>query len=68
MIEFAKKLKSLNKFDIKLEGNVEDIMENPKEWAKGVAEFSIIENIPRYIKAKKLGKEFADGIKTSDEL
>ena len=68
MIEFAKKLKSLNKFDIKLEGNVKDIIKKPKEWAKKIAEQSIIENIPRYIKAKKLGKEFADGIKTSDEL
>ena len=68
MIEFAKKLKSLNKFDVKLEGNVKDIIKKPKEWAKGIAEQSIIDNIPRYIKAKKLGKGFADGIKASDEL
>ena len=68
MIEFAKKLKNLNKFDVKLEGNVKDIIKKPKEWAKAIAEFSMIENIPRYKRAKKLGKEFADGIKTSDEL
>ena len=68
MIEFAKKLKSLNKFDVKLEGNVKDIIKKPKEWAKLMAERSIIENIPRYIKAKRLGKGFADGIKESDEL
>ena len=68
MIEFAKKLKNLNKFDVKLKGKPEDIIEKPREWAKKTAEQSIIENIPRYIKAKKLGKEFADGIKTSDEV
>ena len=68
MIEFAKKLKSLNKFDVNLEGNVKDIIKKPKEWAKLMAEKAIIENIPRYIKAKKLGKGFADGIKASDEL
>ena len=68
MIEYAKKLKTLNKFDINLEGNIKDIIKKPKEWAKGIAEQSIIREIPRYRKAKKLGKEFADGIKTSDEL
>ena len=68
MIEFAKKLKSLNKFNVNLDGDVKDIIRKPKEWAKLMAEKAIIENIPRYIKAKKLGKGFADGIKTSDEL
>ena len=66
MIEFAKKLKTLNKFDIKTPGDVKDIIENPKEWAKSIAEQSMIENIPRYQKAKKLGKEFADGIKNNE--
>ena len=62
MIGFAKKLKQLNKFDIEFEGNVADIIENPKEWAEKFAEQTIIQNIPRYMEAKKLGKEFANGI------
>ena len=62
MIGFAKKLKKLNKFDIEFEGNVEDIIENPKEWAEKFAEKTVVENIPRYLEAKKLGKEFADDI------
>ena len=66
MIEFAKKLKSLNKFNVELEGNPEDIIENPREWAKRTAEQSIIQNIPRYLKAKKLGKEFADELKNKN--
>ena len=62
LIEYAKKLKQLNKFDIEFEGNVANIIENPKEWAKEFAEQAIIQNIPRYLEAKKLGKEFANGI------
>ena len=66
MIGFAKKLKKLNKFDIEFEGNVEDIIENPKEWAEKFAEKTVVENIPRYLEAKKLGKEFADEIRNRD--
>ena len=66
MIGFAKKLKNLNKFDVEFEGNIEDIIENPKEWAEKFAEKTVVENIPRYLKAKKLGKEFADDIKNRD--
>ena len=65
MREYAKKLKQLNKFDIEFEGNVANIIENPKEWAEKFAEQAIIQNIPRYLEAKKLGKEFADGIKSN---
>ena len=66
LIGFAKKLKKLNKFDIEFEGNVEDIIENPKEWAEKFAEKTVVENIPRYLEAKKLGKEFADEIRNRD--
>ena len=63
MIGFAKKLKQLNKFDIEFEGNVADIIENPKEWAEKFAEQTIIQNVPRYLEAKRLGKGFASEIK-----
>ena len=63
MIEYAKKLKELNKFDIEFEGNVQKIIENPREWAELFAEKVVVENIPRYMTAKELGKEFADEIK-----
>ena len=66
MIEYAKKLKSLNKFDIKFEGNISSIIENPREWAELFAEKTVIENIPRYKKAKDLGKEFANEIRNKD--
>lgn len=66
MIKFAKKLKELNKLDIEFEGNIEDIIDNPREWAELFTEKSIIENIPRYLNAKELGKEFASEIKNKD--
>ena len=62
MIEYAKKLKELNKLDIKFEGNISSIIENPREWAELFAEKVIVENIPRYKKAKDLGREFASEI------
>ena len=66
LIEFAKKLKDLNKFDINFEGNIESIIANPREWAELFAEKTIVENIPRYMNAKELGKEFADEIRNKD--
>ena len=62
MIEYAKKLKQLNKFKVELEGDVPEIINNPKEWAEKFAEQAIIQNIPRYLEAKVLGKEFADEV------
>ena len=66
LIEFAKKLKNLNKFDIEFEGNVASIIENPREWAELFAEKVVVENIPRYMNAKELGKEFADEIRNKN--
>jgi len=63
LIKFVKKLKDLHKFDIELEGNIEDIMENPKEWAEKMAESAILSNLDRYIKARELGKEFSDEVR-----
>jgi len=66
LIEYAKKLKELNKFDIEFEGNVASIIENPRQWAELFAEKVVVENIPRYMNAKELGKEFADEIRNKD--
>ena len=66
MIEYAKKLKNLNKFEIEFAGNVASIIENPREWAELFAEKVVVENIPRYMNAKELGKEFADEITDRD--
>ena len=66
LIEYAKKLKSLNKFDIEFEGNIQSIIESPREWAELFAEKVVVDNIPGYMNAKELGKEFADEIRNKD--
>tara|TARA_R100000664_G_scaffold8690_1_gene14346 strand:+ start:878 stop:1066 length:189 start_codon:yes stop_codon:yes gene_type:complete len=62
-------LKKLHNFNIKFTDNIEDILANPSEWAERVAEELMVEQcIPRYLKAKKLGKELAYELTDKDEL
>ena len=55
----AKYLRELTKFDIELTGNIEEILENPQEWAEELAISAILEEVPRYQKAKEAGERFA---------
>ena len=55
----VKQLKELHNFDITLKGDIKKIMENPQEWAEEFAENAIMEEVPRYLKAKNLGEKFA---------
>ena len=59
MKQLVKQLKELQKFDITLEGNIKDIIENPQEWAENFAEEAIMKEMPRYLKARTLGENFA---------
>ena len=59
MKQLVKQLKELQKFDITLEGSIEDIIENPQEWAENFAEEAIMKEMPRYLKARTLGENFA---------
>ena len=54
-----KQLKELHQFDITLQGDIKEIIENPQEWAEQVAEDAVVKEIPRYLKAKTLGENFA---------
>ena len=54
-----KQLKELQQFDIALEGDIKEIIENPQEWAEQFAEDVIMKEVPRYLKAKNLGENFA---------
>ena len=55
----VKQLKDLHNFNITLEGDIKAIIENPQEWAEEVAESTIMKEVPRYLKAKTLGENFA---------
>ena len=54
-----KRLKELQQFDIALTGDIKSIIENPQEWAEEQAESAIVKEVPRYLKAKTLGENFA---------
>ena len=55
-----KQLKELHQsLDITLTGYIEDIMANPQEWAEKIAEDALMKEVPRYLKAKTLGENFA---------
>ena len=54
-----KQLKELHQFDITLEGDIEEIIDDPQAWAEEFAESAIMKEVPRYLKAKTLGENFA---------
>ena len=55
-----KQLKELHQsLEITLSGKIEDIMANPQEWAEKFAEDVVVNEVPRYLKAKTLGENFA---------
>ena len=56
-----KLLKELHQsLDIVLTGDIEKIRENPQVWAEQFAEGVLMkEGVPRYLKAKTLGENFA---------
>ena len=59
-LRYVKKLNELNDIEISLDGNIEDIMDNPEEWAEQQAEILISDNLGVLLEAKEMGKEFAD--------
>ena len=63
MKQFVLKLKDLNKFDVELEGIIEEVIIDPKAWAEKVGEEFLVKESFRIKEAKKLGEEFANDIK-----
>ncbi len=62
MIRFAQAVKSKFNFDVDFEGEIEEILENPRAWAEKQAESAILENANKYKEAFKLGEEFANEV------
>ena len=54
-----KQLKELHQFDITLEGDIEEIIDDPQAWSEEFAESAIMKVVPRYLRAKTLGENFA---------
>ena len=56
-----KQLKELHNFDIVLPKReiIKEIVADPGTWAEEFAESVILKEVPRYLKAKTLGENFA---------
>ena len=59
MRRHVKRLKELHNFDITIEGDIKEILADPSAWAEKFAEDAIMKEVPRYLKAKTLGENFA---------
>ena len=60
MVEFVKKLQKLNNLQLDIpQGDIDEIIKNPKEYALNFVEFQVTNNLMKYIEAHKLGKTFA---------
>ena len=60
---FVQDLKGLNReIEVKLEGEMEEIIANPLQWAEAQAEKHLLGNISKIVKARKLGDTFFETI------
>ena len=63
LIESVRKLDKINDIEVNLEGDLEDIIDDPELWAEKQAERILFDNIETYLDAKELGEEFWDEIR-----
>lgn len=64
MKEYVNKIKDLkDNISVDLNGDIADIIKDPRAWAEAVAEKIIAENADKLIQARKLGEDFAGKIK-----
>lgn len=63
-LRYVKRLNELNDIEVSLEGSIEEIMENPEQWAEEQAERLISDNLGVFLEAKETGKELADALRT----
>ena len=62
MRESVSKIKELNKLDIDIDGDISEIIADPKAWAESMANKILLQNINRITKARKLGEEFGENL------
>ena len=60
----VKELDKINNVEFQFEGTLQEIIENPIEWAELQAERVIADNIENYLKSKELGEKFWDEIRS----
>jgi len=58
--DFVQNLKQINEFDVtRPTGNINKIVENPKQFALDYIEMEFVKHTKKYIDAHKLGDKFA---------
>ena len=62
MKQFVIKLKDLNRIDLEIKANIEDVLADPKSWAENIAQDLLAQEAYRIKDAKKLGEEFAKNV------
>ena len=65
--ESVSKIKALNKFDIDIDGDIAEIIEDPKVWAEKITNKILLQNVNRIMKARKLGEDFGKRLKNKDK-
>ena len=60
--ESVSKIKELNKIDIEIDGDISEIIADPKAWGEAMANKILLQNVNRIMKARKLGEEFGESI------
>ena len=67
LVGFVRELQQLNKVSSEvLQAPIEDIINDPETYGLDYAEIMFAKNLPRYILAYKLGKDFAKDNKRED--
>ena len=62
MRESVSKLKELNKIDVEIDGDISEIIADPKAWAESMINKILLQNVNKIMKARKLGEEFGENI------
>lgn len=63
LLESVRKLDKINDIEVNLEGDLEEIIDDPELWAERQAERILFDNVENYLEAKELGEEFWDEIR-----
>ena len=62
MREYVSKIKDLHKINIEIDGDIGEIIKDPKAWAEKTANKILLQNVKKITKARKLGEEFGEAI------
>ena len=60
--EYVSKIKALHNIDIEIDGDISEIMLDPKAWGEAIANKILLQNVDRIKKARKLGEEFGKSL------